>query len=217
MSDNSRPEVATGDSYQSGGFPQPPPPLMAPPSFPQGAPQYAPPSSAGGVASGSNGVAVAALVLGIIGILLGWIFIGLPFALGGIVCGVFGIKKSATVGKGKAMSIIGIVLSVLAFASAVLVGFGVKEVFDSLEVANKNDYSITTSSCSVSGGYFRAEGEITNKTTDSKTFSIGMSDGSFAESTIVKLAAGETKEWTILADSTPGAACSEPVVRNFFN
>jgi hypothetical protein len=167
--------------------------------------------------TGSNGAAIAALILGIIAILTGWFFLGVLFAIGGIVCGLIGIKKSKAAGKGKAMSIIGIVLSILAIASAIAVGFGIKKVVDSVDTANPNDYSVTTASCTVSGGFLNADGELTNRTAGQKNFMVSIEGGSFAATTVVELAAGETKPWTILADSTGRSTCGETKVRNFLS
>jgi hypothetical protein len=50
-----------------------------------------------------------------------FVFIGIPFAIGGIVTGFLGIKKSKTLGAGKGMSIGGIVMSVLGLLSAVAI------------------------------------------------------------------------------------------------
>jgi hypothetical protein len=193
------------------------PPSAVPPSEVPQAPQYGAPTGQGVGSTGSNAAAVAALVLGIIAILLGWIFIGLPFAVGGIVCGLFGLKKSKSAGKGKAMSIIGIVLSILAIVSAALVGVGIKKVVDSVDVADPSDYAVTTASCSVRGGFLNASGEITNRTSTQKNFIVGVSGGSFASTTVVDLAAGETKPWTIMSDATGNATCGETTVRNFFS
>lgn len=190
---------------------------------PAGFPQYAPPGASGGFMpgapanTGSNGAAIAALILGIIAILTGWFFLGVLFAVGGIVCGLIGIKKSKAAGKGKAMSIIGIVLSILAIASAIAVGFGIKKVVDSVDTADPNDYSITTASCVVAGGYLDANGEMTNKTSDSKNFMISIDGGSFGARTVVELAAGETQPWKIYLPVDGSATCGKTNVANFFS
>lgn len=77
-----------------------------------------------GVAAGTNGFAVAALVLGIWGFMTTWVplFIGLflgaiPDILA-IVFGILGIvRASANGGRGFAMAVVGLVLGGLAFVS----------------------------------------------------------------------------------------------------
>jgi hypothetical protein len=68
------------------------------PAGPAGAPQPQPPSQA----QGGNGFAVASLIFGIIG---GSLF--------GLIFGFIGLSRAAKVGKGKALSWVGIVLSTL--------------------------------------------------------------------------------------------------------
>ncbi|HKT05148.1 MAG TPA: DUF4190 domain-containing protein [Rugosimonospora sp.] len=67
-----------------------------------GQPQSPPPYPPAPPAKGGNGFAVASLIFGIIG--------GIPLAIG---FGIAGLVRSAKVGRGKAMSVIGIVLSLL--------------------------------------------------------------------------------------------------------
>ena len=72
---------------------------------PQGAPQM----------QQGNGMAVAGLVLGIIGFVLFWVpFLGWILALLGIIFGGLGIGKANKIGgKGKGMAIAGLVLGIL--------------------------------------------------------------------------------------------------------
>jgi uncharacterized membrane protein YeaQ/YmgE (transglycosylase-associated protein family) len=78
---------------QPGAYPQSPQPGAFPPPSPYGE-QPQP--------QGSNGFAIAGLIFGIIG---GWVL--------GLIFGILGLKKAKKVNKGKTMSIIAIVLSVL--------------------------------------------------------------------------------------------------------
>jgi len=70
------------------------------------------------------GGAVASLVLGILAVPLVFYFIGFPLAIAGIVCGIVGlvgVKKGGGRITGKAMSIAGLALSVIALATGIFV------------------------------------------------------------------------------------------------
>lgn len=72
---------------------------------------------------GTNGLAVAALVIGILGLVFFWTIIG--GALGGILAiifGILGIRRSSTVLAGKGMSIAGIVTGALGLIGAIVAG-----------------------------------------------------------------------------------------------
>ncbi|WP_136710039.1 DUF4190 domain-containing protein [Agromyces sp. H66] len=80
-----------------------------------------------GAGAGTNGFAVAALVLGIWGFLTTWIPLFIGLFLGGvpdvlaIVFGIIGIvRANASGGRGLAMSVVGLVLGGLAFVSIFL-------------------------------------------------------------------------------------------------
>lgn len=82
--------------------PAPPPPPEY--GYPPAPPQYpAQPES--------TGLAIASMVLGIVGILTAWILIGLPLALVGLVLGIVSIAKKKG---GRGMAIAGIITSALA-------------------------------------------------------------------------------------------------------
>lgn len=112
--------------------PQPPlnpaPPPGAPPPAYGPPPGYAPqgyyPVQPYAVPAPSNGAAVAAMVLGIVGVVLCWIpFIDFVAAIVGILAIVFGVVGSGRanrIGTGKGMAIAGIVLGIIAVAITVL-------------------------------------------------------------------------------------------------
>ncbi len=103
--------------------PQPAPPAYAPPQAPAPgqylpapqapAPQFAQPQSRGG-----EGQAIAALVIGIVG-LLTWCLpiLGVPLAIIGIVLGVMGMKSSK-----RTLAIIGLVLCALSLLAGIVNG-----------------------------------------------------------------------------------------------
>jgi len=87
-----------------------------------GAPGFFPPTAPQPVKR-TNGFAVAALIFGI-----------LPTVVLGLIFGIVGLVRSKTVGSGKAMSWIGIVLSVLwAVPVAIVIGIGASHVSKALD------------------------------------------------------------------------------------
>ncbi len=198
------------------GFPQASPGFPQTPGFPVTGPGYAP-GFPGGPVKQSNGPAIGALILGILAILTGWIFIGAAFGVVGLILGFLGLKKSKSIGAGKGMSIAGIVLSILGILSAVAVGVLIKKVVDKVDVADPNTYSISTTSCSVIGDQLTAAGEITNKTTEGKTFIVLIQAGSTSAQSFVTTDPNQTVPWSIDQPVTGATACGETSVRNFFN
>ena len=79
-----------------------------------------------------NGMAVAGLVLGILGLVMCWIVIGWILALLGIIFGAIGLGKAKRVGKGKGMALAGLICGVL----GIVVGI----VFQIIVVAAFTDY-----------------------------------------------------------------------------
>ena len=86
----------------------------AQPAAPQ--PQYQPPAQKQG-----NGLAIAGMVLGIIGLvgLCIW-WLGLPCAIVGLILSCLGKKKSKITGTGGGMATAGIVTSVIALALGII-------------------------------------------------------------------------------------------------
>jgi ABC-type transport system involved in multi-copper enzyme maturation permease subunit len=74
-------------------------------------------------------LAIAALVLGILGMLTSWFMLGLIFAVLGLVFGALALSKKQS----KGMAIAGIVMSVLGILSAIAVLALVKEVAEEIE------------------------------------------------------------------------------------
>jgi hypothetical protein len=122
------PPAAPGYGPPPPGYGPPPPGYGAPPpAAPPGyaaapAPGYAPPPPGYGTApvypqgySGgpppSNGLAIGALIVGIIGLLACWIpYVGLPLPIIALILGFLGLKKSGVINVGRGMSVAGIVI-----------------------------------------------------------------------------------------------------------
>jgi len=80
---------------------------------PKSKPPKATPAPAAG---GTNGLAVASLVTGILAFLTGWFFLGLFLGIAAVILGAIGLKKPG----GKGMSIAGIVTGALGALSGLL-------------------------------------------------------------------------------------------------
>lgn len=118
MSDfeNPNPEEGAGP-----GWAAPPPP----PEQPSGVPPYVQPGMQHGYPGGpqpSNGLAIAGLVLGIVGVVLCWIpFLGVLLGVLAIVFGALGKKKANQGAQGSGQAVAGLVLGIIATALAVLI------------------------------------------------------------------------------------------------
>lgn len=72
--------------------------------------------------SGSNGLAIAGMVLGIVALVLFCVwYISLPAAVVGLILSVMARKKAKETGVGGGMAMTGLVLSVIALAIALLI------------------------------------------------------------------------------------------------
>ena len=85
---------------------------------PPEAPAPAPPAAAQG---GGNGLAIAGMILGIVGLvgLCLW-YIGLPCAIVGLILSIQGKKKAKVTGTGAGMATTGVVISCVAIGLTVL-------------------------------------------------------------------------------------------------
>ena len=158
------------------GSTPPPPPPPAPPT-----PPSSPVPPAGGAPSPNNGLAIAALVLGI----LTFVCLGPIAGVLAIIFGFLGLKKANEMGgTGKGMSIAGIVLGAVGTIASilflVLVVFAADQASDSISdsvknwsgEANASDYNVTVEKCSVDQTFGSPEMtiKVTNKTSGEKNY-----------------------------------------------
>ncbi len=96
-------------------------------------------------AKSSNGMAIAALVLGVGSLFFCWIpFFGLvclPFALGGVVLGVLGLSAAKKTGTGKGMALAGLVTGALAIVAAIFITVAVSVWVDNTSDDLWSDYN----------------------------------------------------------------------------
>ncbi len=114
--------------------PQPPPPAQPPPVAPQ--------------AQGTPGMAIAALVCGLIGLVTSWLVFGVVLSILAIIFGVIGKRQAEERGgQGSGMAIAGIVtgvIGILILILVIVVGVAAfNEAEDELEELNEQ-FSTTT-------------------------------------------------------------------------
>lgn len=110
--------MTTNDPYQTTNDGQDRPPQAPPlPAYPAGTSWPAPPA-----APPTSGMAVASLVLGIVGITIGWFLLAVPSILA-VIFGHIGLSETSKGHKtGKGMAVAGLVLG---YVVAVVVALGI--------------------------------------------------------------------------------------------
>lgn len=131
------------------------------------APQYGQPAPL--PAKGSNGLAVAGFVLGLLGLLTSWIpvlnILGIILGvLGAILAGV-GLAKAKKVNAGKGLAIAGLVLGVLAVIIAIVVNVAFVNAVDDV-VNEATDTSVEAPGESEDGGSQEGSGDELGTTRD---------------------------------------------------
>lgn len=89
--------------------------------------------------TGRNGMAIAALVLGIVGLFASIVFIGGALGIVGLILGIVSLRTSKRTGAGRGMAIGGIVTSILAILATI--GLIIASVWLVHKVDNCNQYS----------------------------------------------------------------------------
>lgn len=103
------PAQGYGQPQPPPGYAPQPPPGYAPPGYGT-APVYAQ-GYGGGQPPASNGVAIGALIVSIIGLLVCWIpYAGIPLPIIALILGFIGLKKSGVINVGRGMAVSGIVI-----------------------------------------------------------------------------------------------------------
>ena len=223
---------------QGGSVPPPvtPPPVPpAPPAPPAGGPPQSvaavPPPA--GPASANNGMAIAALILGI----LSFFCLG---PLGGVLAIVFGIlglkKANESAGRGKGMAVAGMVLGIVGTIVSIILlvvfVFAADNASDSIDdwtgKADSSDYRLTVEKCETDSlGYPVMSGVIKNLTNSDKsyTFDYEFRDGkgnlldsgtSFPE----EIPKNDTVKWSIDSFTSVDSGtikCEITEVNNWFN
>ncbi|MFZ4718614.1 MAG: DUF2510 domain-containing protein [Ilumatobacteraceae bacterium] len=163
--------------------------------------------SFGGATRPKRGMAVAAFVIGLLSLLLGWVpLVAVLAAVGVVIALVFGIiglrRSAAQQGYGRGFAITGIVLAVLAIpvcvAGFVFTASVVREVS---AFVDPGEYDLPRPTCVQDSGTMRVEGTITNRSDRTRTYTVVVelsSGGSVSDSEYIpveNVAPGETRDW----------------------
>lgn len=142
MTDSTQPpenNSGLGGQGGQGGYPPPPSGQPAaggyqPPTYEQG--QYGQQPGYGGYGPApTNGLAIAALVVGILALLTFWtVFGGIILGIAGVILGAMGLSKANKIGGvGKGMAIGGLVTALLGGLLSVLIVAGLVAAFDNVD------------------------------------------------------------------------------------
>ncbi len=148
------------------------------PVAPGGGPPIPYSTPPGQVRSGNtNGIAVAALVCGIVSVALGWIpvlfAIGAVLAVLAIIFGIVGLRRARTSGHRKGFAVTGLVtgsIGLLVAVGGLVFTIALFRAIDRYE--NPPESSISIESCGVDAGRAHVEGELRNDGDRSSRFTV---------------------------------------------
>ena len=174
--------------------------------------------------TGRNGIAVAALVCGIIGVIIAWIpflaFVGALLAVLAIVFGMTGLRRSHAALKGRGQAIAGIVLGAIAAVLAVLGIILTVVVWGALtDFIDPGPVETTVDECSVETGVATVSGTLTNDGVSEQSYTVFVViDGTTSPVTVDDVAAGETVAWRagVNVDVQDGACDPDIIVNGEF-
>jgi hypothetical protein len=157
----------------------------------------------------SNGIAVAALVCGIVSVVIGWIpvlfAVGAVLAVLAIIFGLVGLRRARTTGRRKGHAITGLVtgsVGVLVAVGGLVFTIVLFRAIDRYENPPASTSSIE--SCVVESGRARAEGELRNDGTRSSRFTVSVE--------FRGLPSGPSREHLVSIRSTPPGETTRFVV-----
>jgi hypothetical protein len=187
-----------------------------------------------GPAKPGNGLAVAALVLGI----LTFVCLGPIAGIAAVVLGILGVNKAKETGTGKGMAIAGIVLGivgtivfVIAIVAIAVAGDKANDVFDdAIGTADPDDYevSLPPDACQIDpDGFVTFHGTIENTAGREMNFTVNAtikdsSDGvvlDTSSTTVSDIAEGDEVRWeiTTVLDEAVDITCNVSGVDNWLN
>ena len=104
---------------------------MQPPTTAPVAQPVAPAAGTVPIQPGQGGLAIAAFVCGLIGLLTSWCCIGIPLAIAAVVCGILGKKEAEKRGASNWMWTTGLILGIISLVifAIVLIASGLNTSF----------------------------------------------------------------------------------------
>lgn len=174
--------------------------------------------------SASNGLATAALTCGIIGTLIAWmpfaVVIGIVLGVLALVFGIKGLRRSATVGRGRGAAIAGIVTGSLALLLAIVGVILSVVVFRAVaDFAEPGPYDTDVVDCTLDGRLATVDGTLTNESRIVRDYSLFVTVGKDVDVfTIDGVAPGDTVEWsaTVRTRAVPDECTPSVVVQGPF-
>jgi hypothetical protein len=170
-------------------------------------PQSRPPDRDGD--GNRNGIAVAAMVCGIIAVVIGWVpvlfAIGAVLAILAIIFGIVGLRRARTSGRRRGFAITGLVTGVVGIPIAVVGLVFTVVVFRAIDrYENPPDSTSSIESCVLEEGRARAEGELRNDGSRRSKFTVyvefrALPSGPTIEraATVPSTAPGETSRFVV--------------------
>jgi hypothetical protein len=166
-------DVATGGQRYVDPVSGPPglrPPAMPGPSGPVG-PSGAPVRRAG------NGLALAGMVCGIVGLVTGWVpffgIIGIVASIVGLSLSIPGLRRSRESGERRSFAITGIITSILGILVGVVGIVLTVLLFREVQrFESPGPYDAKLESCTVEDGYLVARGELTNTSSKTRDYTV---------------------------------------------
>jgi len=159
--------------------------------------------------AGRNGIAVAAMVCGIISVVVGWIpvlfAVGAVLAVLAIIFGIVGLRRARTSGRRRGLAITGLVTGAFGVPIAILgLVFTIVVVRAIDRYENPPDSTASIGSCVVEAGRARAEGELRNDGDRASRFTVyvefhALPSGRTIErpAEVVSTAPGETAQFVV--------------------
>lgn len=125
--------------------------------------------------AGRNGIATAALVTGIIGVILAWmpflVVVGFVLAVLALIFGIRGARGGRTTGRGKAVA--GIVLGSIGLALSVVgVILSIAVWREAIAYIEPADHDIEVEGCTIADGVATVTGAITNLSSEADEFTV---------------------------------------------
>jgi hypothetical protein len=161
-----------------------------------------------------NGIAIAAMVCGIVSVVLGWIpvvfAIAVVLAVLAIIFGIVGVRRARESGRRRGFAIAGLVTGAFGIPVAVvglLFTIAVFEAFDRYE--NPPESTSSIESCEVEAGRARAEGELRNEGNRASRFTVYV--------TFRSMPSGFTIERITTVPSTPPGRTTRFAVNQFLS
>jgi hypothetical protein len=165
-----------------------------------------------------NGIATAAMVCGIIGVLLAWVpFVvvaGFVLAVLAIVFGLRGLRRSSESGVGRSKAITGVVTGAIAIALSIVgVVLSVLVVGEITDFAEPGPVTVAEISCAVDGSRATVTGELTNRSSVTRDYNVFVTlDDTSTFLTIDDVAPGATAGWDATVRIPIGTDTCDPTV-----